>query len=213
MLLTKYRLKFSKIGNGKYISHLDLLRCFVRAIARAKLPIKYSEGFNPHPSIVFLLPLPIGVTSVCELADMEFTENLPRETIKERLNEVLPPDLEVIEVGIPTSKARDLMCAGYNITFEHETGVDANKMEEFLSRPEIMITKRTKRGEKEINMAEYITKFEFLARTPQIVILNILLSASSEMNLKPNVAADEIEKALGCEFDSVTIERKEIYFR
>jgi len=211
--LTKYRLKFSKTGNGKYVSHLDLLRCFIRAIARAKLPIKYSEGFNPHPSITFLLPLPIGVTSVCELVDMEFTENLPRETIQERLNEVLPPDLSVIEVGIPTNKARDLMCAGYDITIEHAGGVDVGRIEELLSRDEVLITKRTKRGEKVVNMIEYITKFEFVAKTPQFAMFNILLAANSEMNLKPSVVAEEIERFLGLEFDSVTIERKEIYFR
>jgi len=195
------------------VSHLDLLRCFIRAIARAKLPIKYSEGFNPHPSITFLLPLPIGITSVCELVDMEFTENLPREAIQERLNEVLPPDLSVIEVGIPTNKARDLLCAGYDITIEHSDGVDVGRIEELLSRDEVMITKRTKRGEKVVNMIEYITKFEFLAKTPQFAMFNILLAANSEMNLKPSVVAEEIERFLGCEFDSVTIERKEIYFR
>ena len=209
----KYRLKFSKMGNGKYVSHLDLLRCFIRAIARAKLPIKYSEGFNPHPSITFLLPLPIGVTSVCELVDMEFVENLPKNVIQERLNKVLPPDFSIIEVGIPISKARDLMCAGYNITIEHNDGVDADKIEEFLSRDEVLITKKSKRSEKVVNMIEYIEKFEFLAKTPQLVILNILLAANSEKNLKPNVVADEIENFLGCEFDNVAIERQEIYFR
>ena len=209
----KYRLKFSKTGNGKYISHLDLLRCFVRAIARAKLPIKYSEGFNPHPSITFLLPLPIGVTSVCELVDMEFTENLSRELIQDRLNEVLPPDLKITEIGLPTSKAKDLSTAEYDITIEHEDGVDAQEIEEILSRPEIEITKRTKRGAKVVNMSDYITKFEFSARTPKFAILNISLFANSEKNLKPNVVAEEIQKELNLEFDSVTIERKEIYFR
>jgi len=211
--MQKYRLKFSKTGNGKYISHLDLLRCFIRAIARAKLPIKYSEGFNPHPSITFLLPLPIGVTSVCELVDMEFRENLPREEIRERLNATLPPDLVILDVGLPTNKARDIMCASYDITFESTSGVDAALIKEFLTRDEILFMKRSKRGEKEVNMADYIVKFEFLAKTPQFVMLNILLSASSEMNLKPNVVIDEIEKVLSKEFDSAAIERKEILFR
>ena len=211
--MTKYRLKFSKTGNGKYISHLDLLRCFIRAIARAKLPIKYSEGFNPHPSITFLLPLPIGVTSVCELVDMEFTENLPKDIILQKLNETLPPDLSILEVGLPANKARDIMCAGYNITIEDENGVSAEQIEEFLNREEILITKKSKRGEKVVNMSEYIIKFEFAARTPQLVILNILLAANSEMNLKPTIVADEIERALNCEFDNVSIERQEIYFR
>ena len=208
----KYRLKFAKTGNGKYVSHLDLLRCFIRAIARAKLPIKYSEGFNPHPSITFLLPLPVGVTSVCELVDMEFTEVLPKDALKEQLNATLPPDFEILDVGLPTSKAKDLQSAAYHITIEHENGVDAPAIEEFLSQTEIPIMKRTKRGEKEINMAEYMDKFEFLARTPNLAVLNVILAANSEKNLKPNIVVAELEKALNVEFDSVAIERKEIYF-
>jgi len=211
--MMKYRLKFRKTGNGKYVSHLDLLRCFIRAIARAKLPIKYSEGFNPHPSITFLLPLPIGVTSVCELVDMEFRENLPRELIMQKLNETLPPDLEILEVGLPTDKAKDLLCAKYEITLEHSANIDAAAIEEFLAREEILFMKRTKRGEKEANMAEYIVKFEFAVRTPNLAILNVLLSATSELTLKPNIVVAEVEKAMDVEFDGVLIERKEIIFR
>jgi len=189
-----------------------LLRCFIRALARAKLPIKYSEGFNPHPSITFLLPLPIGVTSVCELVDMEFIEALPREVVRDKLNETLPPDLEIIEVALPTHKAKNLKSASYDITFESALGVDFAKIEEFLSRDEILIMKKSKRGEKEVNMSEYIEKFECLVKSPNFVMLNIQLSANSERNLKPNIVADEIEKCLGAEFDGVAIERKEIYF-
>ena len=211
--MTKYRLKFSKSGNGKYISHLDLLRCFIRAIARAKLPIKYSEGFNPHPSITFLLPLPIGVTSVCELVDMEFVEILSREVLKDKLNETLPEDLRIIEVGLPSNKAKDLLSASYNISFERENGVEAEEMQQFLSQNEILITKKSKRGEKTVNMSEYIEKFDFIVNSPEFVRLNIVLAANSERNLKPNIIVYEIEKSLGFEFDAVTIERKEIYFR
>ena len=70
--LSKRRLKFSKTGMGKYISHLDLLRAFTRAITRAELPVRYTQGFNPHQIITFSLPLPIGVTSETEFVDIDF---------------------------------------------------------------------------------------------------------------------------------------------
>jgi len=76
--LSKWRLKFSKKGMGKYISHLDLLRTFTRAIHRANLPVRYSQGFNPHQLITFSLPLALGVTSETEFVDIDFEDSNPQ---------------------------------------------------------------------------------------------------------------------------------------
>ena len=62
-IVVKYRLQFSKEGETKYVSHLDLVRLFTRAFKRAELPLAYSEGFNPHPKMSIGLPLSVGVTS------------------------------------------------------------------------------------------------------------------------------------------------------
>ena len=75
-VLSKRRLKFSKLNMAKYISHLDLLRCFTRSIMRAELPVKYSNGFNPHQKITFSLPLSIGVTSDSEFVDIDFEDGI-----------------------------------------------------------------------------------------------------------------------------------------
>ena len=64
------RLGFYKKGALQYISHLDLQRTFQRILSRAELPLWYTQGFNPHPKLVFGLPLPIGCESVCEMADI-----------------------------------------------------------------------------------------------------------------------------------------------
>ena len=214
----KYRIKFSKTGQGKYISHLDLLRCFVRAISRAnkdsRFPVKYSEGFNPHPSITFLLPLSIGITSVCELVDIEFKVDLPREEIKDRFNEHLPPDLRVLEVTFPVSKAKDIISARYDVTIEDTRGIDADAILNFLSQEEFSVSKKSKRGEKIVNLMEYIERFEFLARTGNLVIISFMLSAGGENNIKPSLVIDEVQKACADgEFESIETERKEIYFR
>ena len=65
----KLRLRFEKTGRAIYISHLDLMRTMQRVFLRADCPLKYSEGFNPHALISILLPLSVGVGSVCELMD------------------------------------------------------------------------------------------------------------------------------------------------
>jgi len=86
--MSKKRLKFSKTGMGKFISHLDLLRTFTRAIHRADLPVKYSQGFNPHQLITFSLPLPIGVTSETEFVDIDFEDTASDAQIMEKLNAI-----------------------------------------------------------------------------------------------------------------------------
>ena len=59
------RLLFSKAGTARYISHLDLMRTFQRAFARAGISIKHTEGFHPHPFVSIPLPLSVGFSSQC----------------------------------------------------------------------------------------------------------------------------------------------------
>ena len=68
------RIWFAKEGKVKYISHLDVMRCMSRAVRRARLPLWYTEGFNPHPQLVFALPLSVGMASECELLDFKLDE-------------------------------------------------------------------------------------------------------------------------------------------
>ena len=68
--ITKVRIKFSKVGDLMFISHLDLARTMQKIILRSGIDIWYSEGFNPQPKMVFALPLPTGAESVCELLDI-----------------------------------------------------------------------------------------------------------------------------------------------
>ena len=76
MLPKQIRIKFTKVGSLQFISHLDLNRTMTTVMIRAKIPIYYSEGFNPHPKMVFALPLSIGAESVCELLDIKIVEDI-----------------------------------------------------------------------------------------------------------------------------------------
>ena len=71
------RVKFTKTGSLKFISHLDLNRTMQEVIVRSKLPVWYSEGFNPHPRIVFSPPLSVGVSSLTEFMDFKLVEEVP----------------------------------------------------------------------------------------------------------------------------------------
>ena len=101
------RVKFRKVGDLQYISHLDLVRTMQRVSNRAKLPLWYTEGFNPKPKMVFGPPLSTGVESECEFLDLRFTESVDFEEIKLRLNENLTDSMRVYDAGLD-----ELICSG-----------------------------------------------------------------------------------------------------
>jgi radical SAM family uncharacterized protein/radical SAM-linked protein len=91
------RLRFTKTGALRFISHLELVHLFHRAARRAELPLAYSEGFHPMPRIVFAAALPVGVESLAELVDIELEGNLSPSGVKEGLNRTLPQEIAVLE--------------------------------------------------------------------------------------------------------------------
>jgi len=91
----KIRFVFAKTGSMKYISHLDLMRLFMRALRRASLPIKMSEGFSPHPKLSILRALKLGIESNNEEATIILREEIPPEEFKDKLRMQLPQGLEI----------------------------------------------------------------------------------------------------------------------
>ena len=109
------RLKFKKVGSLQYISHLDLVRTMSKIITRAKLPLWYTEGFNPKPKMIFAAPLSIGTESVCEFMDLRLVDDLPPEEIKARLNANMTDEMQVIEAYYTDDKLTDLKWLSYSI--------------------------------------------------------------------------------------------------
>jgi len=98
MVREKVRIRFSKTGNLRFISHHDLMRCFERMLRRAALPFHCSQGFNPRPRLVFALPLPLGIVGMREAVDLELDEPLPAQEILYRLTTASPLGLQILEV-------------------------------------------------------------------------------------------------------------------
>lgn len=96
----RLRIKYRKGEKVKYISHRDLMRVFIRAIRRAKLPIAYSQGYNPHMKISWGQALKVGATSEGELAELHFERPYNADRLMVQLNAVLPPGLEVIDAAM-----------------------------------------------------------------------------------------------------------------
>ena len=146
--MSKLRLLFIKEGPAAYISHLDLLRTVQRAFPRTELEIKHSNGYHPHPIISIVLPLPVGQSSRCELLDFEVTQDTDGRGIAEKLNEGMPEGLRVLECYEAKRPVRELAALQAKVTFEYDGGVPENaagRLQELLSRRELIIQKRTKR--------------------------------------------------------------------
>jgi radical SAM-linked protein len=93
----KIRLKFRKVGEMRFLSHLELAHLFFRACKRADLPLCFSEGFHPMPRIIFAIALPVGMESLMEIVDIECEGKITAPDVLERLNQTLPPGIEIIE--------------------------------------------------------------------------------------------------------------------
>ncbi len=217
--LTKIRLKLSKGEEVKYISHLDLLRTFQRAIKRAGLPINYSQGFNPHPIMSFALPLSVGTTSETEYMEMELKREIKPEQVMDQLNEVLPKGIEIKKAEIVNNNSRKdfgLICmADYNakIELKNDIHVDVKtELQKMLNTDEILIDKKTKKGMREINIIPLMHELDILKQDEKNIDLYLKLSAGSKANLKVDLVLQALEKHIqGFEVDYAAIHRTELW--
>ncbi len=211
--MSKWRLKFSKLGMGKYISHLDLLRTFTRAIHRANLPVRYSQGFNPHQLITFSLPLALGVTSETEFVDIDFEETADPREIGEALNKTLPPDIKIMRISRPKISANDIVSARYTIDLTVPENVEKATVESFFAQENIPALKKTKKGEKEVNLRDFIMECKTIEVENCHIKLNTILSAGGAANIKPDLVLGKLCEYLGFdEFDEINIHRTEIFY-
>ncbi len=126
----RLRLTFSKDGPARYISHLDLARALERSLNRAELPVAYTQGFNRRPRLSLAAALPLGYTSVAEVADVWLTEPVAPEVFRERLAARLAPGIALLSVeevalAAPSSQ-RQLVTASYEVAFP--AGVDVTAL-------------------------------------------------------------------------------------
>lgn len=153
----KVRLKFSKTGAAAYTSHLDLMKMLQRGFIRAGLPLKYSEGFNPHICMSILVPLSTGYESLCELCDLELTCDEMPEGLVERLNAAFPMGIRALD-AIPAQRPpREVAQCVYELTMP---AGDPAAMEALFRQP-VVLEKRSKRGIKEVDICPYIQAISF----------------------------------------------------
>lgn len=195
---TTVRIKFRKVGHLQYISHLDLVRTMQKVLKRAKLPLWYTEGFNPKPKMTFSPPLSTGVESETEFLDVRLTELLPLDEIKARLNANLTDELRVLDVYLPESSLSDIGWFTYVIEIHDSQSPEIiiPKIEDFLSKEEININKKSKKGEVIQNIKPLI-KNVCISCGGDTVRLTADLSASSEQFLNPENLIKAMREEIG----------------
>ncbi len=180
------RIKFRKVGDLQYVSHLDLVRTMQKALKRAGLNMWYTEGFNPKPKMVFGPPLSIGVESECEFLDIRLLDTPDCKAIKDSINKSLSENLAAIEVYEPEHSLTEIEWLSYLITINTKETPDviAEKLEGFFAKDEINILKKTKKGEQTVNIRPLIKSVDLTVGEGGVQI-NCVLSSSSERFLNP----------------------------
>jgi radical SAM-linked protein len=213
----KVRIKFSKEGPIKFIGHLDIMRYFQKAIRRAEIDIAYSAGFSPHQIMSFAAPLSVGHESSGEYFDVELNSMKSEEDIKMRLNAVMAEGIEILKVAVLDEKAGNAMAsvaaADYLVSFRDSVNLPKDWKEQLLAfygREMIPVVKKTKRGEKEIDLKEGIYGLEIRDNA-----VYMLLDAGSGSNIKPGFVLETFCTEMGIKLPELpfAIRRLETYQR
>lgn len=193
------RIKFKKSGALSYIGHLDLMRTVSRMIVRSGIPVWYTEGFNPKPKLIFCSPLSVGVEGERELVDVRITHEMSDLQILERLRNVSVPGLEILDVKAAIGKLSGIKWAENEIRFIYNSANESCVAEvNRLFKSPVIMNKKTKNGETETNICEYIKKLNAVYDNEHgELVVNAVTAAEDGRFLNPEYIARAVENSLG----------------
>jgi len=213
---TRFRIEFGKGASMRFLSHLDLMRTWERALRRSGLPLAFTQGHHPHLKMSFGPPLPLGFRSRAEVFDLELTRP-PAVDLKERLNAVLPDALEVLDFRPILFKTPSLMSqlegASYRVRFprpfldeagltpEALPGVLEARIVTLLARDHIVV-----RRESEAQTREFDARPSIVALEPAAGEHPAALDAHVRFTPRAQVRPDEVVELLIPDGDARTID-------
>lgn len=236
------RMKFYKTGPLKFIGHLDIMRYFQKAFRRAGIDVEYSKGFSPHQIMSFAAPLGVGLTSESEYLDVSLNSCLERETMMAMINHAMNEYIRVTDFRILPENSKNAMSivAGADYKVSLKDGYEflnkeefVQKFHEFMSMKEIVVTKKSKKSESDVDIKPLIYKYAFdrasfyeadadnrLLEGEEIaevynngICCYLKLAAGSVNNLKPELVLEGFCKYAGIEISEFAfqIHRIEVY--
>lgn len=201
----RVRMKFTKQGPVRFLSHLDLLRCVERALRRGRIPVAYTVGFHPRIRISFGPALALGHSSVCEWMDIDMADDVDVNDVARRLSAALPVGCEIQSTRLLESGARALQAAVqrgcYRVVLARdETEPDdlPARIDAFLARQEIPLQKKNK----VVNLRAFVHELRISEPTPPT--LEMALRVGQEGSVRPE---DVLAALYGEPVDTLLIER------
>ena len=143
------RIRYAKRGRLRFTSHRDFSRAFERAIVRARIPMAYSSGFNPHPRISYAGASPTGAASEAEYLEIALAQEADARQVATALDAALPTGLDVLEVVVSAggALAERLEASQWRLTLSEATTVAAGAaVSAFLAADEVVVERMTKKG-------------------------------------------------------------------
>lgn len=209
------RFTFSKTGSARYISHLDLVRCMTRALRRTGLDIKYTEGFNPHPTLTFALPLPLGQEGLAEKMDVVFGDETDLEEAAAKLDAAMPEGIRITGAALPVCSPAQIKYAAYSLVLGFASGENAALYHEtavrLIEQGALTAQKTAKKGRakvlKTVELCEHLHRFESSLQGAAVLI-GATLSAGSEYNVNPFLLTGAIERESAAPPETLLIVRE-----
>lgn len=200
------------------------MRLFHRSFTKVGIPVKYSEGFNPHPKFSIANPLSLGIESEEEYMDVDLSAEMPVEVFIEKMNKVLPDGIKILD-GKNLAKEESISSliswAFYEIKFEvpEDMEIDSieSKIKEWLDRDEILINRLRKKGKQKVmreeNIKSLIGNVVYKGIDDNSIIIDALLKSGDNGNLRPMdfIEAMNRDNNLNIDMDSVTLKRLGLY--
>jgi radical SAM-linked protein len=210
----RLRITFVKGEPIKYISHLDLMRTWERALRRAQVPLAYSEGFNPRPKISIASALPVGFTGRGEVMDIVLSRHTPPYNFAKRLKPHLPPGLEIVSVeevylSLPSLQSQ-MRYAEYRVVVENEeTLAEMEKRVAQVLSAQSLPHQRERKGKViEHDLRPLIDDLWIEGREGAACVLGMRLQSDSQATGRP----DEVLEAMGLGDVPRSIERTRCLF-
>ena len=180
----KIRSQFVKVGEARFLGHLEMVDVFVRAARRAGIPMRFSEGFHPLPKISFTNPLPVGTESLAEFMDLDLVRYMKAEELQKRLNAELPPGLRIIHASEMALKGRPLptvfetdrfLVSLEDIGKAFSAEELRDRLHQTLQKEALILIQDKKKGMKEVNALDSVERLQVIKRdayAPPVSIQN-----------------------------------------
>ncbi|MCR5010651.1 MAG: TIGR03936 family radical SAM-associated protein [Clostridia bacterium] len=189
--MNRYVLRFTKKGNMRFISHLDLARLFKRAVRKGGINVGFSNGYNPHELVNIVQPLSLGYESESEYYEIDTIDPYDPQKLSATLNEAMPEGLKFFD-SVQTERTSDNLsnktsCALYEAVFGLKSDACMPDLTQFLDQERIFITKKDKKTKKPVekDIKAFINELSADVREDGAVALSMMLRCASNETLNP----------------------------